>query len=172
MYHVELRQFPHNSCRFNLAGAELRPIVEPWVREMAVEFGERKWSPHTASLTILEGRELLPRELTMGRGWRTAQRESEDVTGRVLAAARAAVQAAAAGQGREALSETAARQPGTAAPLSDPLAVGVQIAALLGPDPTRLLDAWRAAASASPELAPSEALALAEQSIHASDAKR
>ncbi len=55
MYHVELRQFPHNMCRFNLTDAELRAIVEPWAREQVVDFGERKWSPQTATLTILEG---------------------------------------------------------------------------------------------------------------------
>ena len=154
MYHVEVRQFPHNSCRFNLTDAELRPVLESWVREQAVEFGERKWSPHTARLTILEGPELALRDLTMGRGWRAAQRASEDVTERVLASART----------------SQIGDPGKAgepAALSDPLAAGVQIAALLGPDPGRLLDAWRAAAASSPGVSPSQALALAEESLAA-----
>ena len=78
----------------------------------------------------------------MGRGWRAAQRQSDDVTERVLAAARAAGQAAA----RRVRS---GRLDGTGPP-SDPLALGVQIAALLGSDPMALLDAWRAAAASSP----------------------
>jgi hypothetical protein len=47
----------------------------------------------------------------------------------------------------------------------DPLTLGVQIAALLGPDAVRLLDAWRGAAVGTPGLAPSESLALAEQAL-------
>src|SRR6266568_4652840 len=124
MYHVELRQFPHNFTRFNLTDAELRPIVEPWVRERVVEFGERRWSPHEARLTILAGPELSLRELTMGRGWRAAQRASEDVTDRVLTAAAQAAQSAAAAAAQNA----AAQAAGTAGSLSDPLALGVQIA--------------------------------------------
>jgi hypothetical protein len=153
MYHVEMRQFPHNFCRFNLTDAELRPVLEPWVREKAVEFGERKWSPHEARLTILEGPELALRDLSMGRGWRAAQRASEDVTERLLAAAAQTMQAAAG-------------QPvGGTTPLGDPLAVGVQIASLLGSDPARLLDAWRHAAASSPGVTPSQALARAEESL-------
>ena len=33
MFHVELRQFPHNACSFNLTEAEMGEIVEPWSRE-------------------------------------------------------------------------------------------------------------------------------------------
>jgi hypothetical protein len=181
MYHLEMRQFPHNFSRFNLTDADLRPIVEPWVREKVVVVGERKWSPHQARLTILEGPELSLQELTMGRGWRTALREGEDVTERVLGAAtqaaeRAVAQAAerassqaaeraAARAAETASSVGAARPAGAAAPLGDPLGVGVQIASLLGADPTRLLEAWRAAAASSPGLTPSEALALAEHTL-------
>ncbi|HEY4450899.1 MAG TPA: hypothetical protein VGN13_04805 [Solirubrobacteraceae bacterium] len=163
MYHVEMRQFPHNFCRFNLTDAELRPVVEPWVREKIVEFGERKWSPHEARLTILEGPELALRDLTMGRGWRAAQRVGEDVTERVLGGAVAALQtarAAAAAQAGAAQSAAAASSA-----LSDPLALGVQIASLLGSDPTRLLDAWREASASAPGLTPSQALALAEETL-------
>jgi hypothetical protein len=158
MYHVELRQFPHNFTRFNLTDAELRPLVEPWVRERVVEFGERRWSPHEARLTILEGPELSLGELTMGRGWRAAQRASEDVTDSVLTAAARAAQSAAA------------KAAGAAGPLSDPLALGVQIASLLGSDPAGLLEAWRVAAASSPGLPPSQALARAEETLAARDA--
>ncbi len=174
MYHVELRQFPHNAWRFNLAHEDLRAIVEPWAREQIVEFGERKWSPHQAKLTILEGPHLDVAQLSMGRGWRAAQRESEDVTARVLALALAGH----AGEGRP-LEQTAARGPGPApsgdaradasgSGLSgDPIALRVQLATLLGADAIALLDAWRAAAAGSPALAPSESLALAEHSLRA-----
>ena len=33
MYHLEIRQFPHNVCRFNLSERELLPIAVPWARE-------------------------------------------------------------------------------------------------------------------------------------------
>jgi hypothetical protein len=178
MYHVELRHFPHSAWRFNLSEQQLRAVVEPWVREQAVDFGERKWSPHLARLTILEGPKLEVAQLSMGRGWRTAQRQSEDVTERVLAAARQVLQAAPAGGGVSASSapgtvpdESPAQASSTgsaAAPVlvsSDPVALGVQLAALLGADPMGLLEAWRAAAAGSPGLAPSDSLALAERAL-------
>jgi hypothetical protein len=171
MYHVEMRQFPHNACRFNLDEAELRPIVYPWVREQFVDMGERKWSPHQARLTILEGPELSPQQLAIGRGWRAAQREGQDVTERVLAQAAHALRAAA---------QAAAPAPGTAPAQGDvagegraaldPLDVGVQIAGLLGPEAPALLQAWRAAAAAGRGLAPSEALAVAERELRSRDA--
>jgi hypothetical protein len=170
MFHVEMRQFPHNFCRFNLGEAELRAIVDPWVREQVVDFGERRWRPHEAQLTILEGPELALGELTMGRGWRAAQRAGEDITERVLAAASVAAQAAAAQASEAAIARVAARAASTAA-LSDPLSVGMQLAALLGPDAARLLDAWKATAASSPALPPSQALALAEKGLDALDGK-
>ncbi len=153
MYHLELRQFPHNVCHFNLSEQELAAIVDPWVRGEFIEIEERKWNINQAKLTILEGPELTLDQLTMGRGWRTAERDGENVTDRVLAAAGEAQKAAAA---------KAAVAPG---PLGDAFSLGVQIAALLGPDPVGLLDAWRTAAAGSPSLAPSESLALAEQAL-------
>jgi hypothetical protein len=172
MYHVELRQFPHNTCRFNLSEAELRPIVHPWVREQFVELGERKWSPHQARMTIIEGPELSPHQLAMGRGWRAAQRQGEDVTARVLAetartlqvaSARSVAQAAGSGASPPAGGGNVAGELGAA--LVDPLSVGVQMAGLLGPAAPALLEAWRAAAASSPGLAPSETLALAEREL-------
>ena len=91
MFHVELRQFPHNACAFNLNEAELlQTLVIPWSQEQWVELGERKWNPHQARLTVLEGPHLPVEDLAMGRGWRNAQHQSEDVTERVLARARGA----------------------------------------------------------------------------------
>jgi hypothetical protein len=173
MYHVELHQFPHNMSRFNLTDADLGAIVQPWVREQVVDFGERKWSPHQARLTILEGPRIPLEQLTMGRGWRAAQRQGEDVTERVLAGAREALASAAPpvptpDASPQPPAETASaspQQPAQGAPLADPLALGVQLASLLGEDPGRLLSAWQEVAARSSGLAPSETLALAERQL-------
>src|SRR5260370_29422935 len=87
MYHLELRQFPHNLCRFNLTEQDLRALLAPWVLEKPLELGERKWSPHQATLTVLEGPRLELQQLSMGRGWRASPRNSADVTALVIAAA-------------------------------------------------------------------------------------
>src|SRR5580698_7989525 len=89
MYHVELRQFPHNFCRFNLTERELREaVLDAWARGEWFEFGERKWNPHQAKLTVLEGPQIALERLSMGRGWHVAVREGEDVTEQLLAATR------------------------------------------------------------------------------------
>jgi hypothetical protein len=176
MYHVELRQFPHNMCRFNLTDAELRAIVDPWALEKMVEFGERKWSSQTARITVLEGPQMSLDQLTMGRGWRAAQRQSQDITDAVLAAARQALAAAQAAPGavpagtqpHQSWASTQSGSPtapGQGAVLADPLALGVQLASLLGDDPGRLLSAWKEVAARSSGLSPSESLALAERQL-------
>jgi hypothetical protein len=93
MYHLELRKFPHVVCRFNQSEAQLRALVIPWTRQEWIEEGERKWNVNEAMLTILEGPKLSMPDLAMGKGWRNAQKRSEDVTERVLGAARKAGQA-------------------------------------------------------------------------------
>jgi hypothetical protein len=166
MYHIELRQFPHNFAHFNLRDGDLKELVEDWVQGRIVELGERKWNPATARLKILEGPELPLGELSMGRGWPTAKRRSVEVTERVLADARARLQPITGPPAVGAPAGTGSPVP-TAVPLTDPLAVGVQMAALLGPDATRLLEAWRAVAATSKGLTPSETLALAERTLAA-----
>jgi hypothetical protein len=159
VYHVELRQFPHNMCRFNLSEEELvDTIVGAWAEEEWIEFGERKWNPHQARLKVLEGPQLAVEELAMGRGWRNAQRHSEDVTERVLEQARARQDAAAA----------AAASAGAAAGAG---AADERLLALLGADPGALLASWRLTVARRPELAPSEALALAEATLRSLDAE-
>jgi hypothetical protein len=159
VYHVELRQFPHNMCRFNLSEEELvDTIVGAWAEDKWIEFGERKWNPHQARLKVLEGPQLAVEELAMGRGWRNAQRHSEDVTERVLEQARARQDAAAA----------AAASAGAAAGAG---AADEQLLALLGADPGALLASWRLTVARRPELAPSEALALAEATLRSLDAE-
>jgi hypothetical protein len=158
MYHLELRQFPHNLCRFNLTEQALHAVVGPWAQEQWVELGERKWSPHQARLTVLEGPRIPIDQLSMGRGWRTAQRQSEDVTERVLVAA----------QGPR--SATSQAHPQAAPPdvglLADSLRL--ELLSLLGEDPASLLEAWRLAAARFPDRSPSESLALAEAAIRPS----
>ncbi len=173
MFHVELRQFPHNHARFNLTDGELVALVDPWVREQWVEMGERKWNCNLASMKIVEGPELPVQKLSMGRGWRTAQREGEDVTERVMAAAKAAMEREGQGPAGHGGS-VAAGGPVADGALGDPAALSAQadpdwLASLLGADAPRLLEAWRAAAGASPDLAPSESLALAERQLSSSD---
>ncbi|HEV3318963.1 MAG TPA: hypothetical protein VG053_04410 [Solirubrobacteraceae bacterium] len=153
MFHVELRQFPHNACAFNLTDAELSQIVEPWSRDEWIELGERKWSPHQARLTVLEGPHLPIEDLAMGRGWRNAQHQSQDVTERVIAQALASAPAAPASGGTVAVP----RSPDT------------ELQPLLGSDPGVLLQAWRLAAERRPELSPSESLALAESTLSSLD---
>jgi hypothetical protein len=161
VYHIELRQFPHNLCRFNLSEAQLRAILTPWVLEKPLELGERKWSAQQAKLTVLEGPHLELQALSMGRGWRAAERQGEDVTARVVSAASEALRQAAAPVAAPAAPSAGADGSGVA----DPLALGVQLASLLGADPARLLAAWREASAETPELPPSEALARAEESL-------
>jgi hypothetical protein len=171
MYHLELRQFPHNLCRFNLTEQDLRSLLAPWVLEKPLELGERKWSPHQATITVLEGPRLELQQLSMGRGWRAAQRASEDVTARVIAAATEAPDAMAARAAAQAPAgpPQAASDPSVDASLTaDPLALGVQLASLLGGDPARLLAAWRDASAQNPGRSPSETLALAEAALSSS----
>lgn len=174
MFHVELRKFPHNTCAFNLSEAELWEIVGPWSREQWVELGERKWSPHQARLTVLEGPHLAVEDLAMGRGWRNAQHRSSDVTERVLAQALATPAAAAAGRSAgSAPGAESAPGAGSVAPAGNGEPGGGYAPAtlhpLLGPDPAALLRAWRLAARRRPELTPSESLALAEATLRSLD---
>jgi hypothetical protein len=171
VYHLELREFPHNLSRFNLTEQDLRVLLAPWVLEKPLELGERKWSPHQATLTVLEGPRLELQQLSMGRGWRAAQRNSEDVTARVIAAATEASYNAAAGGPVAARPDPAHASHGRSADASliaDPLALSVQLASLLGGNPERLLAAWRQAATENPDLSPSETLALAEAAFRSS----
>jgi hypothetical protein len=146
VFHVELRQFPHNFCRFNMSEQELRrSVLDAWARKEWLEFGERKWDPNQATVTVIEGPRLSMPELSMGRGWRNAQRAGTDVTERMLEAARAA------------------QEPAQAA--APPAPAEEELVALLGPDPEPLLRAWRLAMESHPDRRPSECLALAEEFV-------
>lgn len=157
MYHIELRQFPHNLCHFNLDDGALGAIVRAWTTEPWVEIEERKWNPHQAKLRILEGPEIPLGQLTMGRGWRAAERNGTDVTDRVLGAATAAARAAAQGALQQ-------QQPPPDATLEAD-SLGLELLSLLADGPAPLYYAWRLAAKRFPERSPGECLILAERSV-------
>jgi hypothetical protein len=161
MFHIELRQFPHNMCHFNMTEQELfAQVLDGWAREQWIELGDRKWNPHQSKLIVLEGPQIPIEQLSMGRGWPTAQRQGEDVTERMIAQAKQAIQAAAT-------------QPAAAPPLASAAsaeAPAEQLRGLLGDDPAALLQAWRLTSERRPEISPSEALALAERTLSSLDA--
>ncbi len=176
MFHIELRKFPHSAWRFNLSEGELRAILLPWARDEWTEVGERNWNPHESKMTILEGPKLETQEIAMGRGWRNAQRRSEDITEKTLSVFRQAEQERASALDNARIEEAARVQvaaregtetglPPAAAPAVDPVTLGVQLAALLGSRPTKLLAAWQQAAAEAPERTPSDALAVAERAL-------
>lgn len=92
MFHVELRQFPHQTRAFNLTREELQArILGAWVAGQAISLDDRRWARDRARLTVYEGPRLEPDQLGMGRGWGNVTREGEDVTARVIAEASASV---------------------------------------------------------------------------------
>lgn len=186
MYHVELRQFPHNFCRFNLTERELREtILDAWSRGEWIELGERKWNPHQANLTVIEGPQLPVGELSMGRGWRNAERRGDDVTEQLLAAARVAASdtgettARAVGpasglEGAAGVGFSAGRgagldpRPNLVASLDTRLAadsLGLETLAKLGEEPVPIAIAWQIASERYPDRPASDCLRLAELAI-------
>ena len=90
-FHVEISSgFRQRARAFNLDEETLRrEILEPWTRGRPIELGDKRWEPKDCALIILEGPELADTDLSMGRGWSNAQRRSENVTRRMVAAAAA-----------------------------------------------------------------------------------
>lgn len=85
-FHLELRQRPHVARAFNLDEREVvARFVAPVRAGRTLVYQEREWSPRKLRLTILEGPELRPDEIGMGRGWANATRHGTDVTERFLA---------------------------------------------------------------------------------------
>jgi hypothetical protein len=181
VYHLELRQFPHNLCRFNLSGGELRvTILEPWAADRWVELEERKWDPRQAKLTVLEGPRIAPAQLSMGRGWRTAQRQGRDVTTQLLAEV---AEALARGPGAEgapgpagsaepvAPARTAGAGEGsrveTVSGMADLVAdsLGLELLSRMGGEQSPLRCAWELAGTRGPSGPASDALALAERAV-------
>ncbi len=105
MYHFELRQFPNQARGFNLTAEELRAkITAPWAAGEVVDWGERRWAPERAKLTVYEGPRLRPEEIGLGRGWANATRGGVEVTASILAEAAAEVQQALTASGDQARS--------------------------------------------------------------------
>ncbi|HTA96017.1 MAG TPA: hypothetical protein VK730_00050 [Solirubrobacteraceae bacterium] len=161
MYHVELRQFPHNFCRFNLTETELHEaVLDAWARGEWIEFGERKWNPQQAKLIVVEGPQIPLEQLSMGRGWRIVEREGKDVTEQLIEAAHNANASAAA----SAVTSEQARAQAAATLGLDPAAASLvaELLGLLGEEPLPLMRAWQLALEGHPDRTPSECLALAE----------
>jgi hypothetical protein len=163
-YHIELRQFPHNLCHFNLTEQELHTtIVGPWARERWIELGDRKWNPQQAKLTVLAGPHIPVEQLSMGRGWRVAQRQGHDVTEQVLAAGREGVDAEA-GSLTASPGETQPSQPShDDGVLADSL--GLEFLTELGSGQMPLRRAWGLAAARHPERTAGQCLVLAERAV-------
>jgi hypothetical protein len=185
MYHVELRQFPHNFCRFNLTEGELREtILHAWARGEWIELGERKWSPHQANLTVLEGPQLPVEQLSMGRGWRNAVRQGWDVTKELLATARVEASAPGGARATAEVGSSSASVPeqqtaGERAPTHDEAtgresaldlrlvgdSLGLEALAKLDEKPVPLVVVWRLARERYPERSVSDCLKLAEHAV-------
>lgn len=87
-FHVELSTGIKHARAFNLSREQLMAqVVAPWLEGLPVELGEQSWLPSESELKILDGPHLDGPDLAFGRGWSNAERASEDVTRRELAAA-------------------------------------------------------------------------------------
>jgi hypothetical protein len=161
-------------CRFNLSAQELRSVVlEPWARDRWIEFGERKWSPHQAKLTVLQGPRIPFGQLTMGRGWRTAEREGREVTAELLAALEqelastsepARVPGGASGAAAGAAHRPDGSQLGEGA--GDPAdSLGLELLSRIGAEAAPLHLAWELAGERHPGSPASATLALAERAL-------
>jgi hypothetical protein len=175
MFHLQLRQFPHNHCQFNLSQADISSFAELWLRGEWLTVGERQWSPRQAKLTVIEAPQLEGAQLSMGRGWRHVERTGEDVTQRVLTNAASRARSESGAGKRTLRHEPAAETPGGGDGVrgeldSDP----AEVAALLGGGPRAglLLETWRSAAARFPDRSPSESLAIAERELDSASAKR
>jgi hypothetical protein len=172
MYHLELRKFPHTVCRFNQSEQQLRAVVVPWTHDEWIEEGERKWNSNEATITVLQGPKLSMPELAMGRGWRNAQRRSEDVTERVLEAVKrerapgptpaGSQNASADGDEMRAETATAVERP-DARLLADSFAL--ELLALLDAGALVLSRVLQLASERLGDASAIEALALAEQAV-------
>jgi hypothetical protein len=170
VYHFELRKFPHTVSRFNQSEQEVLALVGRWVAEEWIDVGEREWNVHEAKLTVLEGPELSLQEMAMNRGWRNAMRRSEDVTERVLAAARADGAPAAAGMARAGGVSATGMAPAPGGTPESELglladSLGLEVLGALDAGPAPLARVWQLAHERLDGRPPSESLALAELAV-------
>jgi hypothetical protein len=89
VFHVELRQFPHQARAFNLEREELEErILRPWLAGATVQLQEHRFDPRKAKLAVYEGRGLESSEIGLGRGWANVTKSGTDVTAQLLEAGR------------------------------------------------------------------------------------
>lgn len=82
---MEISNGFHRAREFNLDAGKLRAtVLEPWVRGRMIALGDHDWEPRDSRLQILEGPELVNVDLSMGRGWSTAEKTGENVTRRLI----------------------------------------------------------------------------------------
>jgi hypothetical protein len=87
-FHVELSSGINHARSFNFSREQLMAeVIAPWLEDLPVELGEQEWQPAESKLKILEGPHLDGPDLAFGQGWSNAERASEEVTQRELAAA-------------------------------------------------------------------------------------
>jgi hypothetical protein len=129
-----------------------------------------------ATLTILEGPKLSMADLAMGRGWRNAQRRSDDVTERVLAAFRKGDRGGArsdgggGGGGGATTGELAATGDSGGAPGASEFALladslGLELLASLDEGPVAPARVWHLAQERLDRRPLAEALALADGAV-------
>jgi hypothetical protein len=119
-FHAEIRRSLRSARVFNLGEAELRPLLESWLRGGVVELGGQRWEVRDSALSVLEGPMLEPADLAHGQGWHHATRSGRDVTRTVLEeAARASATAPGAAPVVAVLAETARARPLAAAALAE-----------------------------------------------------
>jgi hypothetical protein len=89
VFHVELRRFPHVARAFNLSAEQLDArIVAPLVHGRSVELDERRFAADKTRVKIYEGPAIAAEDRGLGRGWSLVTRDGEDVTTKLLDAAR------------------------------------------------------------------------------------
>lgn len=109
MFHVELRRFPNIARGFNLSAEELNArIVQPLVSGAMIDFDDRQWPVDRTRLKIYEGPAVAAEDRGLGRGWALVTRDGEDVTARLVEAAREAVRGAGPDRLKEELLAAAA----------------------------------------------------------------
>ena len=87
-FHVELSSGIKHARSFNFSREQLMAeVIAPWLEDLPIELGEQEWVPAESKLKILEGPHLDGPDLAFGQGWSNAERASEEVTQRELAAA-------------------------------------------------------------------------------------
>jgi hypothetical protein len=171
------RVFELADQRWNPQTAELTVLEGPEIPVSGLSMG-RGWPT-----AVREGQDVTDRVLSEAReavvdgsAARLAV-EQEEAAAAIAAEEAAAAEAAPSGETdagwetaaaapvAEAYAEPAPPQGAGIAPAGDELALGVELAALLGPDAPRLLAAWREVAGRASGLSPSESLALAERRL-------